>query len=673
MRRTFWGNIGLAAALFTGAALAKQEEEAMRVQSATSGVELGVWAIGEGVRINPLTGKAFEENEKVLPGGISGDYRARNWAWDGATKIVTLKGAANEVVSFQLIVEGSGLRGINVTAADLSGAGRTIPARQYSFFRAFYVKVKQAVDGKRAPYPLDEGWYPDPLVPLETPGLGAPFAMDGGNFGGAKPAVADIRNQTVWVDLWIPPKTPRGRYKGSITVVAESGRKTVEVDLQVFGFEMPAKGNTTLEFMSYAVFAKMAKPLREACFSLAQAHRATITGNRLFVGYESPLRAGGDKLVWDGFDATYGPVINGTLHKDGPRAGVPLEMFVLPFEPKVDRPDAKGPGRGANWPIPAPTKNNNWEVDFTPEYVARFKALLTDASRHFADKYPGTTLVVYQDSLDEPGFHKAAPEVAMGQLRSLQGYIKIVRELNLKNVVYKFDIGSGFDKNKFDLDGNGKVEGSKDVVSALAGVDLWNINGMCINLDVLQPAIKRGAKVWFYNGFEPRVGPTVIATEAVGPRTWPWVVFNSRMHGCCQWSFLESATSADKPWSTGGSPVNPGAALFMYPGDELGMPDAVFPSMRLKAYRRGMQDYEYLHAVAAKDGRDGQAMAFAFRVVSRPITGSLDMTGFQDDASHERATVKVAGGDQRSWPHHPGVFEKVRDEMGEYLGGASAK
>jgi hypothetical protein len=449
----------------------------------------------------------------------------------------------------------------------------------------------------------------------------------------------------------------------------------VAVELQVFGFEMPAKANTMLEFMSYADFANRSKPMREACFALAHEHRATVTTIRSYVNYVPPLRVaeGGKTFVWEGFDATYGPVINGSLFKQGPRAGVPLDLFVLPFDPKLDRPDAKGAGRGGNWPIPAPTKNNNWEVDFTPEYVAQFKALLTDASAHFAGKYPGTTLAVFQDSLDEPGFHKAAPEVAMAQLRTLQGYTKIVRELKLKNMIYKFDIGSGFDKNKFDLDGNGEVEGSKDVVSALPGVDLWNVQGMCVNLDVLQPALKRGAKVWFYNGYEPRVGPTVIGTEAVGPRTWPWVVFTSRMHGSCQWHFLDGAKPADKPWTTGGSPVNPGSALFMYPGDGLGLPDTVFPSMRLKAYRRGMQDYEYLYAVAVKDGHDKQAMAFAVRGASRPMTGSLDMKDFQDDASHERATVKVEGGDQRCWPHHPEVFEKVRCEMGEYLGGATVR
>jgi hypothetical protein len=225
----------------------------------------------------------------------------------------------------------------------------------------------------------------------------------------------------------------------------------------------------------------------------------------------------------------------------------------------------------------------------------------------------------------------------------------------------------------FDLDGNGKKEGSRDVVAALKGVDIWNIHGMCLDLEVLQPELKRGAKVWFYNGFEPRVGPTVIATEAVGPRTWPWVVFNSRLQGSCQWSFQEGAKPGDKPWTTGGSDKNPGDALFIYPGEELGLPEAAFASMRLKAYRRGMQDYEYLHAVATKDGKDGRAMAFAARVVSKPMTGKLDMKGFQDDASHERATVTVAGGDLRSWTHHPEGFEKVRIEMARYLTGAAAK
>lgn len=43
---------------------------------------------------------------------------------------------------------------------------------------------------------------------------------------------------------------------------------------------------------------------------------------------------------------------------------------------------------------------------------------------------------------------------------------------------------------------------------------LWNVNGLRIDLAALKPAMDRGASVWFYNGYEPRVGPTVIGGEA---------------------------------------------------------------------------------------------------------------------------------------------------------------
>jgi hypothetical protein len=636
---------------------------------------LEVWAIGEGVRINPLTGKAFEDNAQMLPGGISGDYRKKNWVWDGTSRTVTLRAAANEVVSFQLILEGSGAKGITVASSDLTGqAGTGVPMRNLSFLRAFYVKVRQEKDAKRAPYPLEEGWYPDPLMPLDHPKYGAPFAIDGRNFGGTPPPPAEVQNQTVWVDLWVPKTTAKGRYGGVITVASKTGKAEVKVDLEVHGFTLPDDCGTVLEFMSYQNFIKIPQAGREALFRVAQQHRVTITTTYPIRGYTPELAAdaSGTRLVWDGFDKAYGPMIDGSLYKDGPRAGEPLPIFVLPFGPELDRPDAKGADRGFDWPLPSKTKGDDptkeYEVDFTPEYVAKFKALLRDASEHFAARYPRTTIVLFQDGLDEAGFHKASPEAAMGQLRSLQGYIRIVRELKLKNVQYKIDIGSGFNGCVFDLDGNGKMEGSRDVVSALPGADIWNINGLCLDLEALKPAMDQGASVWFYNGFEPRVGPTVIATEATGPRTWPWVLFLSRMQGACQWSFLHGMS--DQPWTAGGASSknrHAGDAMFMYPGDQLGLTGEAFPSMRLKAYRRGMQDYEYFRALAKKDGNDQRAMTIAKGAVSRPMTGRLDMKGFEDDAANERATVVVAGGDTRSWSHDPAVFERTLAELAAAL------
>lgn len=631
---------------------------------------LNVWAVGEGVRINPLTGRAFEENPKILPGGITGDYGSRSLIWDGATRTVSLKGAANEVLAFQLILEGAGVKGITIKAEPLKGPdGATIPAGNVTFFRAFYIHVKQAKDRKRAPFPLQPGWYADPLVPLETPRLGAPFAIDGSNFGGKAPE--GIRNQTVWVDLWVPRKAPRGAYRGKLTVRFAGGSVQLNLNVEVFGFQMPGENHTVVEFMSYGSFAQMNRRLREEIFRLAHQHRANITNTKPYAGYDPPLRPGNGRFDWRGFDEFWGPAISGKLYTDGPRAGVPMTHFNLPFDPVVNRPDKGVARKGRGWPVQNPTKSGGTEVEFTPEYVTQFTKLLQDADRHFASTYPKTTIIVFQDALDEAGFHKGSRELAFAQLRSIQGYLKIFRQARLKRTLYKLDIGSGFARCRYDLDGDGQVEGPKDVVDALGGaVGLWNINGLSIDLDVLRPVLRGGGQVWFYNGFEPRVGPTLIGTEALGPRTWPWVVWNSDIHGMCHWHFLWGTNL--KPWVTGGigpgrrDNKHPGNAMFVYPGQDVGLPERAFPSIRLKAIRRGMQDYEYFRLLAQADGRPDRARYFSTRVVRNSLSQRLEVRDFGDDVAGDVARGPVRG-DGRHWSHHPEAFEKVRYRMGEIL------
>ena len=343
-------------------------------------------------------------------------------------------------------------------------------------------------------------------------------------------------------------------------------------------------------------------------------------------------------------------------------------------EPHPDKGVAR---KGRGWPIENPTKSGGTEVEFTPEYVREFTRLLQDADRHFARTYPKTTIIVFQDALDEAGFHKGSRELALAQLRSIQGYLKIFRQARLKQTLYKLDIGSGFARCRYDLDGDGKVEGSKEVVDALGdSVGLWNINGLSIDLDVLRPVLRRGAQVWFYNGFEPRVGPTVIGTEALGPRTWPWVLWNSDIHGMCHWHFLWGTNL--KPWVTGGTGSgqrdnkHPGNAMFIYPGEDMGLPQRAFPSTRLKAIRRGLQDYEYFWLLAKADGGRDRAKYFTTRVVRNSLSQRLEVKDFGDDVAGEVPQRPVRG-DKRHWSHDPEAFEKVRHRIGEILSRSRSK
>ena len=85
-----------------------------------------VWVVDDGVRIDPRTGKALEDSEiypealRIKPG-----YRDSNWIFSAAKKQVSLAGARNEVLAFQLQIESEApLANVNVTVSDLKGPAR---------------------------------------------------------------------------------------------------------------------------------------------------------------------------------------------------------------------------------------------------------------------------------------------------------------------------------------------------------------------------------------------------------------------------------------------------------------------------------------------------------------------------------------------------------------------
>jgi hypothetical protein len=61
-----------------------------------------VWAIGEGFRVDPLSGRVREEQRlggNPIPAAF--DYTHHNLAWNATTRRITLSAARNEVVACQ--------------------------------------------------------------------------------------------------------------------------------------------------------------------------------------------------------------------------------------------------------------------------------------------------------------------------------------------------------------------------------------------------------------------------------------------------------------------------------------------------------------------------------------------------------------------------------------------
>src|SRR5206468_9467681 len=66
---------------------------------------LRLWAVGDGVRVSPLTGKLLENRPDIHHDYPSGDPRAGNAVWDPTARTARLRCARNEYCAFQLVVE----------------------------------------------------------------------------------------------------------------------------------------------------------------------------------------------------------------------------------------------------------------------------------------------------------------------------------------------------------------------------------------------------------------------------------------------------------------------------------------------------------------------------------------------------------------------------------------
>ena len=303
---------------------------------------MSVWAVDDAVRIDPQTGKAFEENEiypsrlRIKPG-----YRDRNWIFDRATRRVSLTGARNEVLAFQVQVESNEpLTDVTVTVSDLKGPA-TFPARRnVRLFKEWYIEVEQPSHGSSSAVGFDclgAGWYPDPLIPLDPPerGVKREFSMPF-DVPDRTNAVPGQKVQGVWADVYIPRDQKAGDYQGTIGVTARGGgdvlESSLELRIEVLSFTLPDENHLGISLNDYGSISPRRMPREKlwAFYQMCRRHRCVLD-----VLYNSPKTSGtGNALEmdWTAYDANFGPLFDGTAFTeeygyDGPGAGVPVKRF----------------------------------------------------------------------------------------------------------------------------------------------------------------------------------------------------------------------------------------------------------------------------------------------------------------------------------------------------------
>jgi len=588
------------------------------------GDSLHIWVTNDGVRVNPETARYFEDRPDIQPDYPTGAYQQHNLIWDGSR--VTLHAARNEFVSFQVVVSSlEPASDVRVAFDHLLGpSGAKLDGRSVALFRAWYVKVKRPSYGY-AKSSLGAGWYPDALVPV-APGEPVVFGLPGAENG-----IPGQRNQTVWVDLYVPHGTPSGDYRGLITVSWPGGRREVPVELAVWGFALPDEIHCRGDIYNNSL-AGMRPELEMRYYQLARQHRFQPG----VVYYRPKLRTDGAqvRIDWSDYDGRLRRCLDGSAFTGGqgywgPGAGLPVDHLILPFDCE------RGSNRGRAWPAPQPEGGPTREFEQVWVETARQFREHFDADPHWRR----VGKIVFLDGLDE-SYNQAAYD-------KMVYYCKLLRE----------GMGEHWFLNRID---GGYSREAMEQLSPY--VDLWVCHTVDFDAEKVRCFRERGTEAWFY-------GPMIYEEQAnagCGSNTFldldlftcrgvGWAAWKHRC-GYCEWEFDWNADAAwheAENYKADGDRVSyNGSGLLIYRGEAIGRSEPI-PSIRLKAHRRGFQDYEYFWLLR-EAGREAEADALVDSVIHAVPFGASSV------------------GNRRIWRNDPEEWERIRLRAGSLLSGGGA-
>jgi hypothetical protein len=587
-----------------------------------------VWAAGDGARVNPETGRYFEDRTDVHADYPTGDYQSRNAIWDADEARIVLHAARNEFVPFQIIVDSEHpISGANLRVGSLRGPdGATISGRNVASSKAWYLHVAKPSSGYQQST-LGPGWYPDALLPSEEDGAISFDIPDEQNAIGRTQ-----RNQSIWIDVYVPPDrddAPPGPYRGRLTVSWPGGRRELRVELRVWDFALPDRIHCQGDIWNGSL-RRMEPDLELRYYQMARRHRF-LPG---VAGYRPKLEIDGTSVTidWDAYDRRLGRYLDGSAFTGangywGPGYGIPIDHILLPFD--------------VNWPVVIPEKGP----------VARAETIWKETARQFKahfdsdPRWRNVKKIVFIGGLDE-SYSEAA-------YKRMIYYCQLLRQ-GMGQGWFQYRIDGGY---------------SREAMETLHNyVDLWVCHTAGYDAKKIMHFKQKGVEPWFY-------GPMIYerrGNSACGSNTFTdldlltcrgvgWAAWKHRS-GYCQWEFdafydeksrvFRPENAGDRAWKEavncryGNSQYN-GSGLLIYRGQPMGLSGPV-PSIRLKALRRGLQDYEYFWLLR-QAGQGSEADQLVDGIVHTLPFGPASM------------------GNTEIWKNDPEAWEAARTRAGTLL------
>lgn len=518
-----------------------------------------VWALDDGEKIkkeditNPL---ATDKNNEV---------------WKKNT--INIFGARNEIVAFQLMIQADvpGAKNVNVVISDLKQGSSTIPGsatgsadpfdyrgRNIELFTEHYLNITKRsppawfFQASAAPSAYYMGWVPDCLIPFSAPAGkgGAPFSIEGNN------------NQGVWVDILIPKSATAGTYKGQTTVtISDKVFATIPISLKVYDFTLPDSSHIYNMFGFSSVARRHGVTdgspeyyqLDTKYIQMAHRHRMNLMKRPANLSdmdtYNKPYITGELYTPAHGYEGPGEKVGNNTFCV-GYNGSFPLE-YGGSFRNATEESWWAGSDAWENWFLKnAPTVQRN-------KYLFPDEPGSKGAPGKKGTGSMDTIRIQAKWAHSNPGVGKNIPcLVTMSISQKLMGYVDF-----------------------WSMSGSGALKAlPEDVASVRA----------------------HGNKIGVYNGYRPGLGAVVSDADATDFRVIPWIVWKYNLDQYFYWStnFWGRINVFVNPF-TFENRIN-GDGTFFYPGQDVQFPEesrnlaGPLSSIRMKNWRRGAQDYEYL-------------------------------------------------------------------------------
>lgn len=513
-----------------------------------------------------------------------------------------LAAARREWESFQLLLRSAeAVPGITVEMTSLVGPGGAEIGREHiRIFRQHYFHITQGTVRNDEFVP---GWYPDPLIPAEHPLTREP--LTGAKYTAMPFDLPAEETHGFWIDVYAPEGAPAGLYRGSCRV-RQGAAVLAEfpVALEVWDFELPRVSTMKTAFGSpagqlrdyYRQLEKEAgvappadwEAVERQCAELVSRHRINATPQAEWLRpVEQP---------------------DGTFLIPPERVDA-IKKFVATYHVNAIS-------------LPHPRSVVKDPVAEKPRLLAWLRAF-DKLAAELAD--PNIVLYIYLK--DEPNDPEAYEYV--------RHWGRVIREAKTAVKVLVVEQPQTQDPAWGDLYG---------------AVDIWCPLFCLFEEEPARERLRLGETLWTYTALcqGRRKSPWWhIDYPLLHYRVPAWISWRFGITGLLYWGSMGYWRQVADPWEdswtygrqpTGRSVVYHGEGTLVYPARPVGY-DGIACSLRLKALRDSIEDYEYL-AILDRLGRHEEALQVVLPLATSWFEWEKDPGKFLD-ARRKLATMIV--------------------------------